>query len=227
MFCLAKTSPYVYARYVIDLAETGEAMLGALHIKPGNSCRNAQLGSSIAAVDWIALASLRDASNTVLAMADPDSSTAGITGSATMAAWFQHCGLFSSVSNQAQYAPASLERLLAADRYVGLGHFVCLLIRAAIVERVGGEVPMNKLGHGTPKTLLGTPDHWVVVQSPLRLGPCCYNPAHPPSAEALLQARLTFDIYSWGMTTLNNRVSDLRVRQFLPYFYGFVSAGQA
>ncbi len=121
MFCVAKTSPYAYARYVIDLAETGEATLGALRVKPGKACRNAQLGSRISAVDWVALASLRDASNSVLAMAGPDSSTAGITGSATMAEWFQHCGLFVSVSNQAQYVPASLDRLLAADRHAGSG----------------------------------------------------------------------------------------------------------
>lgn len=228
MFCLASAHPRYYVRYVIDLATRGEAFLGKLHIKPSKSCLQASLmGASIDPIDWIALASLRDASNHLFSMSGTGSSVAGITGAETLAGWFEQSGLFAQVNNLAQYRPASLERLLAADLQGGLGRFVCLLVRAAVTGEVAGEAPIHKT-NGMPKTLLGTPDHWIVLRGGMGFGPVCYNPNHPPAVELLLRKQLGFSVYSWGkIRKINDRFPDLSVKDFLPYFYGCVSAASA
>lgn len=225
MFCLASAHPWHYVRYVIDLATHGEAILGNLHVKPSKNCLQANLrGAAISLVDWIALASLRDASNYLFSMRGAGSSVAGITGADTMASWFEKSGLFAQVNNQALYRPASLERLLSADLQGNLGSFVCLLVRAAITGKVAGEVPISKRS-GMPKTLLGTPDHWIVLRGGMGLGPSCYNPNNPAAVESLLKKRLEFSVYSWGgIQKINDRFSSLSVKEFLPYFYGCVSA---
>lgn len=224
MYCLASAHPWHYARYAIDLMTHGEARIGQLHIKPSAQCRHADIGSAIEAIDWVTLASLRDGSNGVLSMSGPGSSIAGITGANTMAAWFEQSGLFTQVGNLAQYHPASLERLLAADLQANMGRYVCLLVRAAVLGAVAGEVPMPKL-NGMPRTLLGTPDHWIVMHESMGLGPSCYNAARTDVADMLKKKKLSFKVYSWGgISTVNERIHDLNVERFLPYFYGCVSA---
>ncbi len=224
MFCLANAHPWHYARYAIDLMTRGEAYLGQLHIKPSIGCRQADIGTAIEPIDWVTLASLRDASNGILSMNGPGSSMAGITGAGTMASWFEQSGLFTHVGNMAQYQPVSLERLLAADLQASIGRYVCLLVRAAVLGAVAGEVPVPKL-NGMPRTLVGTPDHWVVMREPMGLGPSCYNSARTDVAEMLRKKKLSFRVYSWGaISSVNERVYDLTVDKFLPYFYGCVSA---
>ncbi|WP_263147116.1 hypothetical protein [Pseudomonas sp. RIT-PI-AD] len=224
MFCLATAHPRHYARYAIDLMTQGEARLGQLHIKPSAHCQQADIGNTIEPIDWVTLASLRDSSNGIFSMSGPGSSVAGITGAGTMAAWFEQSGLFGQVGNQAQYHPASLERLLTADLQANMGRYVCLLVRAAVLGAVAGEIPVPKL-NGMPRTLVGTPDHWIVMCEPMGLGPSCYNSARADVADMLRKKKLSFKVYSWGgISSLNDRLHDLTVEKFLPYFYGCVSA---
>jgi len=85
MYCIASDRPADYVRYVLDLATTGSGTLGGLTVVPGEDCRNASLGRQIEPVDWIALASLRDASNAFLDMNGPKSNAAGITVGSALA----------------------------------------------------------------------------------------------------------------------------------------------
>ncbi|MDR3213434.1 MAG: hypothetical protein LBT71_05900, partial [Azoarcus sp.] len=64
MYCIARENPDAYGEYVLDLAMTGEGRIGNLVVKPGTDCRKAGPDAkNIAPVDWVALASLRDTSN--------------------------------------------------------------------------------------------------------------------------------------------------------------------
>ena len=54
MFCVANRNPEMYAQYVMDLYDKGEAQFGTLTVKPGDACRNYD-PKRIAPVDWIAL----------------------------------------------------------------------------------------------------------------------------------------------------------------------------
>ena len=89
LYNVLKREPEDFAKYVIELYETGRGRIGSLEVKPGIDCRNYRpLGSQVAAVDWVALASLRDGANAVL---DDDSAAVqvgGITLFGTLAGWF-------------------------------------------------------------------------------------------------------------------------------------------
>ncbi|WP_263143815.1 hypothetical protein [Pseudomonas sp. RIT-PI-AD] len=228
MYCVASAYPRQYVSYVIELATKGEASLGKMKVKPSQACRHPRI-SAIGYTDWIALASLRDSTNSFFNMNGEDASMAGITTGGNLSAWFESSGLFNQVTDQAHYLSAgSLQGLLAAERSSRLGNYVCLLVRAAILGKVGGELHMSKIGRNTPKTILGTPDHWIVVQGPMNLGPYCYNSACPDHTEALLDKELDFQVYSWGaLGKINGRINKLTTRSFLPYFYGFVAAHRA
>lgn len=234
MYCLARAYPDRYARYVLDLVTQGEAWLGSLQVKPSQACRQASppvpdgRSRAIEMVDWVALASLRDSSNGWFRMNSIDSNLAGVTPGAMLANWFEQTGLFTAGNHSRNTSSASLEKLLSADQYFAMGHYVCLLIRAALIAPVGGEIGLNKLGRNTPKTILGTPDHWVVMQGPMRLGPQCFNPGSPSTVAALNAMKLEFPVYSWGTTyKINVRTANLAVNDLLPYFYGCVTARTA
>ncbi|MDH0893625.1 MULTISPECIES: hypothetical protein [unclassified Pseudomonas] len=225
MYCLAKHHKEVYKRYVAELLLHGEAKLGQLHVKPSQACRNGS-APGMHPVDWVALASLRDSSNGLLSMNSGDSQIAGITMAGQMVEWFESCGLFSGADSKVNYVfGGSAKTLMEANQHFGMGGLVCLLIRAAIIGPVGGEVPLNKLNKGTPKTLLGTPDHWIVLCSPIRVGRSsfCWAPSAYGS-DSFLDSLLEFECYTWGdgNRRSSHRIANLTVRQFLPYFYGYV-----
>src|SRR5262249_39065587 len=95
VFALAKDSPERYAKFVIDLFELGAAKLGKLDIRPGEDLLTYGLPASDRgpdAVDWIALASLRDSSNWILDYQAATDSVAGITTPGTLAQWARDIG---------------------------------------------------------------------------------------------------------------------------------------
>ena len=225
MYCVAKHHQEVYKRYVAELLLHGEAKLGQLHVKPSLSCRNGS-AQDTHPVDWVALASLRDSSNGWLSMSNEKSQMAGVTMAGQMVEWFESCGLFSGADSKVNYVfGGSAKTLMEANQHHGMGGLVCLLIRAAIIGPVGGEVPLNKLNKGTPKTLVGTPDHWIVLGSPIRVGRSrfCWAPSTYGS-DSFLDSLLEFECYTWGdgNRRSSHRIANLTVRQFLPYFYGYV-----
>ncbi|MBD9413051.1 hypothetical protein IB234_00650 [Pseudomonas sp. PDM16] len=223
MYCLAKHHKEVYKHYVVELLLHGEAKLGKLHVKPSQACRNGS-ASETHPVDWVALASLRDSSNGLLSLSSGDSNMAGITAAGQMVEWFKSCGLFSGADSKVNYVfGSSAKTLMEANQHYGSNSLVCLLVRAAILGSSAGTVPLDKLKKGTPKTLLGTPDHWIVLGSPIRVGRDSWTPATYGS-EKFLDAPLKFECYTWGNGNRrsNSRVTNLTVRQFLPYFYGYV-----
>ena len=72
-YCVLNYKPELYAQYVIDLFTTGKARLGAMAVEPSAGCRIDQPPpDKIAAVDWVALASLRDFDNLVLDLSSVD-----------------------------------------------------------------------------------------------------------------------------------------------------------
>ncbi|MFN3985641.1 MAG: hypothetical protein ACK4KV_09125 [Rhodocyclaceae bacterium] len=80
-----------------------------------------------------------------------------------------------------------------------------------------------------PKTLFFTPDHWVVPADPIRIGGriasrvLCAGGANTCALEG---QRIDFRAYTWGnYHRANGAYPTLTVDQFLPYFYGYVSAG--
>jgi len=231
--CIATDRPADYVRYVLDLATTGTGTLGGLTVTPSNDCLKASLlirntsSNALDAVDWVALASLRDASNAFLDMNGPGSNAAGITVGSALANWFSKTGWYpGGVSDSTGYAPQSFEHLLGINQRIN--SHVCLFLRSAIVASSSAEVGINKFsGSGTPKTWLGTPDHWVVLKNRLTIDLKAPPLPGMPRPAGLENKRLDFSFWHWGQrqpTPANSRIHNLTPAQFLPYYYGYVSA---
>jgi hypothetical protein len=242
MYCIAKYKADAYANYVIDLALTGKGSLGNLQVKPGKGClqgvtevkaqqRNGALppASSIAPVDWVALASLRDSSNTMMSMKSVKTQVAGITDGGTLAGWFNATGWYRSGAHTNNFTPQPLDNLLKANQSRSAGP-VCLFIQAKIIIQGG----MDKFGKpGSPK-VVPTANHWIVlVDDELNTG-IRFDGSHAPLNAHLAKPdwekqKLFFNFYTWGSTTLyqlTKRNPNLTVGQFLPYYYGHVSAAK-
>jgi len=219
-----------YANYVLDLAEYGEGRLGELVIKPSAACCDAMAIGGSDPVDWVALASLRDASNNFRSMSAANKNIAGMTFGGELQGWFDATKWFTGgVVNTSRWTwSQSLENLIGINSRSD--SHICLLIRSAIIHDSSisvADTGMKKIGKETPKSLTGFPDHWVVLKSRIQIGmktpqwPGALNP------DDVKTQRLHFNFWSWGQPELlkvNRRIPNITAAQFLPYYYGYVSA---
>lgn len=227
MYCVAKHRPHAYRGYVMDLALHGRARLGNLEVVPSEACRrSAPEKMLIDPVDWVALASLRDSTNLLLPMSHA-AQTAAITTPASLETWFDACGLFNGTGNHTRLVNGgTLDDLFAANMSYSSA-FVCLLLRGSIMG--GGGAIGTKFGSGMPKTALSTPDHWVVLDELIRINGriAMRNLCLSTGVCSLDSERIDFRVYSWGnYRRINSTHLSLTVGEFLPYFYGYVSAGK-
>jgi len=230
MYCIASDRRDAYANYVLDLAEYGEGRLGELVIKPSAACCDATDTGGAHPVDWVALASLRDASNNFRSMSNAGKNIAGMTFGGELQGWFEATKWFTGgVVNTSRWAwSQSLENLI--DINSRSDSHVCLLIRSAIIQKSSpsfADIGINKFGKETPKSLTGFPDHWVVLKSRIQIG--MKTPQWPGalSADDVKTHRLHFNFWSWGeeeLLKVNRRIPNITTAQFLPYYYGYVSA---
>jgi hypothetical protein len=161
MYCIACEKPNEYAEYILDLAMTGKARLGNMEIAPSHTPSAKIKNHEIAPVDWVALGSLRDDSNSFFTL-DPDSQIAGITISSTVAEWFQKTGWFKSVEDRAATRLQSMNNLLQINNLPT--SYVCLLIRARIISAQQVSSDQGRI-----------PDHWVVLGQCNGQGPIATN----------------------------------------------------
>jgi len=235
MHCAAKDKRDDYVHYVLDLAEKGEGKLDDLRVKPRNACLNStSIGCDT--VDWVALASLRDSTNRFWSMRSYKSEVAGITTGGGLAYWFNATGwyhaanfsFYQSLKNQSRF-----KHLLDMNQRAD-GH-ICLLIRSAIINNHSStDTGFKKWnGSGTPKTYLGAPDHWIVLDGRTSIGQKEYQGAANLNLDELINKPLRFKFWTWGdeggvegkpCCAIDDRVSNITSASFLPYYYGYVSA---
>jgi len=199
-YCLLNTRPHLYVAYVIDLYTEGVGRINDLIVRPGKGCREFVSDSSqIADVDWIALASLRDSTNSDLAYSSPDKEYAGITMPHDMVSWFRKAGFVSVMDRTNIVVGKKVETLLEANIQLLAARFVCLFVNANLIDF--GDYP--RFG--------GFPNHWVVLDAPV-------SKCQPDDVR--------FSVYSYGKT-MDAPPHGRRLEQIdLPkYFFGYVSAG--
>jgi hypothetical protein len=218
LYNVLKRDPEDFAKYVIELYEKGSGRIRSLEVKPGFDCRNYRpLGTQIAAVDWVALASLRDSANAVL---DYDSSTVqlgGITTPGTLAGWFRAAN-FGQVENKTNlFFDSDLSALVKGSQRFSSGSVVCLLIGANLLSGRAGDSMI--------------PDHWVSLSSPVRVDgvSTAYLLSQGDKVnkdEKLRKAGISFDVFTWGETSypVKKRRAGLTVETCIDYFYGYVAA---
>lgn len=197
LFCLLQDAPERYARYVIDLFESGRARLGALDITPGAACRAAAPPPDrVAAVDWIALASLRDGEIAVTSFAAADDTGSPVTEPAVLAGWFAGAG-YGQLRSEANALFAKGGREIVRGRSLHLqGRRLCLFISADMLVGMGERT----------QTLRA--NQWAVVTGPITL---------TPDAIALT-------LYEWGTRRRVPPTGTLSLDAFCRNFYGYVAA---
>lgn len=218
LYNVLKREPEDFARYVIDLYETGQAKIGSLEIKPSTDCRNYRVvADEVTAVDWVALASLRDGRNALLDCQSPSNQAAGITLPASLASWFRAANLGQVENKTNLFFDSDLGTLIKASNLFSAGSVVCLLIGANLLRGRPGD------------TLV--PDHWVALSSPVRVG------GAPVAALAslgdkvnkdpkLAKEPISFDVFTWGEPSypVTKRRPGVTVETCIDYFYGYVAA---
>jgi len=199
-YCLLNTRPHLFVAYVIDLYTDGVGRINDLVVRPGKGCREfASDSSQIADVDWIALASLRDSTNSDFAYSSPKKEYAGITMPHDMVSWFRKAGFVQVVDNTSIVVGKKVETLLEANMQHLASRFVCLFVNANVIDF------RDFLG------FVGFPNHWVVLDAPV-------NRCQPDDVR--------FSVYSYGKT-MDAPPHGRTLEQIeLPnYFFGYVSAG--
>jgi hypothetical protein len=218
LYNVLKRYPDDFAKYVIDLYEKGTAKIGTLEVKPGADCRNYRpVADDVAAVDWVALASLRDGCNALLDYQSPSNEAAGITLPASLASWFRAAN-FRQVENRTNlFFDSDLSTVVKASNLFSAGAVVCLLI--------GGNLLTGRPGGST------IPDHWVCLSSPVKVDGAPVAPLVTLGDKVnkdpkLAKATITFDLFTWGETSypVHKRRPKLTVETFVDYFYGYVAA---
>jgi hypothetical protein len=181
----------------MDLYDKGQAQFGTLTVKPGDACRNYD-PKRIDAVDWIALASLRDSENRYMSYASVDNDAAAITIPKSIVTWLRAAGysqthestqLFGGmVQNDHEIARAGAARTQGRD--------VCLFINAKMLDS------MNSLS--------AIPDHWIVLTRATRLD--------------LKKREIALEVFTWGSIRNLPATGSANLDDFLKNYYGYVSA---
>ncbi|MDA1013047.1 MAG: hypothetical protein O3A00_01180 [Planctomycetota bacterium] len=157
MFSVLRKDAKQYVKYVTSLYDTGQAALGdtfGIFVKPGEDCKKFTPSNDISAVDWIALASLRDSENDFLDYQSPKDQTAGITSPSILSVWLKQCGFADRKNETNVFFTKDKANLVEASDLHKKQHTVCLLCKGDTVKNIKGGVTT-------------VPSHWVVMTRPV------------------------------------------------------------
>jgi hypothetical protein len=195
-YCVLNYKPELYVQYVIDLMTTGKARVGSREVKPGAACRVYQPPpDKIAAVDWVALASLRDSDNLVMDLSSVDDELSPGTRSGEVAKWFRDIGYRDVRDDTNYYFCKGRKEIEAIDRDIRFNRDVCLFIND------------NMLDDTTARLKSTFVNHWVVLDD----------------APEIRGDRISLSVYTWGSVQRVPGVGTLSLEEFSRNFYGYVS----
>lgn len=217
MFCWLRKRPDLYVQYVINVCETGVGKMGDLLVTPKAGCRyynNKRPDGKLAisAVDWIALAALRDSENGHMRYDSADDQVAGITMPSKIAKWFKNIGYYVTGNETNLLFNKGFSALREAAAHLKYRESVCLFINANVISEAKDR------GQNV------TPNHWVVMMSePMIDGQSIFT---FPDAAGLDKKTINFKIFTWGGVSYikNLYKQTVTVKEFLSCFRGFISA---
>ena len=195
---LATDDPIAYAKVVIDLFESGQAILGQLTIKTNTWVLTYDPPTGITGVDWMTLAGLRNSENAILRFDSVSDGASGITMPSGLADWFTKAGYSTVVNETNVFLTKDEDHLDRASTLRTHGHKVCLFINA----------DMLKSAKHTNRSI--TPNHWVVLDS-----------AVGPGSSA---RTVSFKVFSWGGIMTVPESGTITMAEVLRNYYGFVAA---
>ncbi|MDG9669728.1 hypothetical protein ONV78_18480 [Hahella sp. CR1] len=217
IYILATQKPLAYVKYAIDLYERGVASIGNIVVKPSRACRSYTYSSAINVCDWVTLASLRDSENLFFNYDSHSDAISGITLPSKISEWFKKSGYTTVENNTNLIFDKSASNLANASRKFLSGHNVCLFVGSDIfIGTKKGRAPA---------------DHWVVLTSPILvdnkpISSFFTNGSRREDESAMWDKKISFTVYTWGNDhwPVNRNISDLKMGDFMDFYYGFVSA---
>jgi hypothetical protein len=209
--------PEAFAEFATTLFDTGKASLGSLDIKPDQQLVNADYstlaskgsGDPPSQAEWMILGALRNAHQVFWQpnwAGDPKQTLAALTRPEELTAWFNATGIFTKVSNEANWATAA-GIPHATSITLGEGTAAVLLIHMNLIAHatIDGKPAVKDLGEDNTFLLNQFPNHYVHL----------LNEVTP----SLDNKTVRLSIWSWGHSFL-----DMVVPQdaFVSNYYGAV-----
>jgi hypothetical protein len=148
-----------------------------------------------AAVDWVALASLRDSDNLVMDLSSVDDELSPGTRSGEVAKWFRDIGYRDVRDDTNYYFCKGRKEIEAIDRDIRFNRDVCLFVND------------NMLDDTTARLKSTFVNHWVVLDD----------------APEIRGDRISLSVYTWGSVQRVPGVGTLSLEEFSRNFYGYVS----
>jgi len=196
LYCILKDDPEAWVTYVTQMWLKGSARIRSLEVKPSKDCLNAN-PAGVKAVDWVALASLRDSENTFFDYQSSSNEVGGITMPGTMASWFERAG-YKQVTNETNlFFTKSADTLKTAVGLATQNRRVCMLINANMIASNGGA-----------SGFFSTANHWVVLKG----------------GAGITGSKAELRIWSWGQS---NKWTFTKLDEVMTNHYGYVSAMRA
>jgi hypothetical protein len=193
LYCVLKDYPETWVTYVTQMWLKGSARIHGLEVKPSQRCLNAN-PSGLKAVDWVALASLRDSENAFLDCGSSSDSISGRTMPGALASWFERAGYKNVVNDTNLFFTKGAVSLQTAVGLARQNRRVCLMINARMIQGKDGI-----------SGVFSTPDHWVVLQG----------------GDGITGDQANLKIWTWGSSVTHGF---RRVERVLTNHYGYISA---
>jgi len=201
LYNIATDDPKAYAQAVIDLYGKGRTRIKNLEIKSKYELRTTPVPptATIAPVDWIILASIRDSDNWFLHFTSPDDGLSAITMPHTMESWLKDAGYTDIVNDTSIYFTRNVDNVADAIKLYNKGYKVLLFINDDMLYA-------KKMNNAST-----FPSHWIALTSEMSL----YSGG---------KWNVSFTAYSWGDGHRSVPESGtLSLESFLNNYYGYIA----
>jgi len=208
--------PVAFATFATTLFDTGESPIGSMDIKPEQALVTADYttlvsgsGNPPSQADWMILGALRNANQVVWQpswVGDPNQELAALTRPEELTDWFNATGVFTKVSNEANWATAA-GIPHATSITLGEGTAAALLIHMNLIAQatIDGKPAAENVGLDNTFLMNQFPNHYVHLLSEVT-----------PSID---NSVVRLSIWSWGQVFLNMVVPQ---DAFVNNYYGAV-----
>ena len=197
MFHIARDDFDAYANYVMDLYDHGTAKLGKIEVTPSDYILNYSPSTDgIPAVDWIAMASLRDSENLIVPRWLLNGGF-GVTGPQTLERWYRDGYGSGRVIQDCDWTVRkNLSVLIDVDVLIGKGYIVTLFSKGAAIGHLSAE---DAYAYHTAANA----SHWMPLVSGIEING---KPAREYNHlgdkvnddETLLRSKCFFVVHSYG-----------------------------
>jgi hypothetical protein len=196
--CWIARDPVGFIKFATTLFDTGQSAVGSMNFAPGSdlvgqdyNAMQAKMSVVSAQADWMVMGAIRNSTNVFWQgtwAGDPAQMLAGLTRPEEVTSWLQATGIYSQVSNQANWAATK-----GIPHATGLnllpGTDIILLINVNLIKAANGS-PVDA--------------NWLLNQFPNQ-----YIVLLTQMVQNVTTQNIEFVPWSWGGKLVSNRVNSI------------------